>query len=98
MKEIGSVGFMDKPVPRPGPNDAIVQTTRALICTSDSHTVGAGIGPRKNLTLGHEAVGIVHEGQPASPGRVLVTIGRAARRMEVLQQQGRGFRRVLPRE
>ena len=61
MKEIGRVGFMDKPVPRPGPNDAIVQTTRALICTSDSHTVGGGIGPRENLTLGHEAVGVVHE-------------------------------------
>ncbi|HKR68724.1 MAG TPA: NAD(P)-dependent alcohol dehydrogenase [Streptosporangiaceae bacterium] len=61
MKEIGQVGFMDKPVPRPGPNDAVIQTTRALICTSDSHTVGGGIGPRENLTLGHEAVGVVHE-------------------------------------
>jgi isopropanol dehydrogenase (NADP+) len=61
MKKIGSVGFMDKPVPRPGPNDAVVRTTRALICTSDSHTVHGGIGPRENLTLGHEAVGIVHE-------------------------------------
>lgn len=61
MKEIGRVGFMEKPVPRPGPNDAIVQTTRALICTSDSHTVGGGIGPRENLTLGHEAVGVVHD-------------------------------------
>jgi isopropanol dehydrogenase (NADP+) len=61
MKEIGQVGFMDKPIPRPGPNDAIVQTTRALICTSDSHTVHGGIGPRQNLTLGHEAVGIVHD-------------------------------------
>jgi isopropanol dehydrogenase (NADP+) len=61
MKQIGQVGFMDKPVPRPGPNDAIVKTTRALICTSDSHTVSGGIGPRENLTLGHEAVGVVHE-------------------------------------
>jgi threonine dehydrogenase-like Zn-dependent dehydrogenase len=61
MKAIGQVGFMEKPIPRPGPNDAIVKTTRALICTSDSHTVGGGIGPRENLTLGHEAVGIVHE-------------------------------------
>jgi len=61
MKEIGRVGFMDKPVPHPGPNDAIVQTTRALICTSDSHTVSGGIGPREDLTLGHEAVGVVHE-------------------------------------
>ncbi|MFL5625266.1 MAG: NAD(P)-dependent alcohol dehydrogenase, partial [Ktedonobacteraceae bacterium] len=32
-----------------------------LICTSDSHTVNGAIGPRENLTLGHEAVGIVHE-------------------------------------
>jgi len=61
MKEIGQVGFMDKPIPQPGPNDAVIQTTRALICTSDSHTVGGGIGPRQNLTLGHEAVGVVHD-------------------------------------
>ncbi|WP_066942069.1 NAD(P)-dependent alcohol dehydrogenase [Microtetraspora fusca] len=59
MKEIGRVGFMEKPIPRPGPVDAVVRTTRALICTSDSHTVRGGIGPRENLTLGHEAVGIV---------------------------------------
>jgi isopropanol dehydrogenase (NADP+) len=61
MKEIGQVAFMDKPMPKPGPNDAIVRTTNALICTSDSHTVGGGIGQRHNLTLGHEAVGVVHE-------------------------------------
>jgi threonine dehydrogenase-like Zn-dependent dehydrogenase len=61
MREIGRVGFMDKPIPRPGPNDAVIKTTRALICTSDSHTVAGGIGPRENLTLGHEAVGVVHE-------------------------------------
>src|SRR5437879_12645198 len=61
MKAIGQVGFMEKPIPQPGPNDAIVKTTKALICTSDSHTVGGAIGPRENLTLGHEAVGIVYE-------------------------------------
>jgi threonine dehydrogenase-like Zn-dependent dehydrogenase len=61
MKAIGEVGFLEKPMPHPGPNDAIVKTTRALICTSDSHTVGGAIGPRENLTLGHEAVGIVSE-------------------------------------
>ncbi len=61
MEEIGHTGFMDKPIPRPGPNDAVIETTRALICTSDLHTLGGGIGPRQNLTLGHEAVGVVHE-------------------------------------
>ena len=59
MKALGQVGFLDKPIPTPGPDDAIVKTTRALICTSDSHTVHGAIGPRENLTLGHEAVGIV---------------------------------------
>jgi isopropanol dehydrogenase (NADP+) len=61
MKAIGEVGFMDKSVPVPGPTDAVVKTTRALICTSDSHTLHGAIGPRENLTLGHEAVGIVHQ-------------------------------------
>jgi threonine dehydrogenase-like Zn-dependent dehydrogenase len=61
MKSIGQVGFMEKPIPKAGPDDAIIKTTRALICTSDSHTVGGAIGPRENLTLGHEAIGVVHE-------------------------------------
>lgn len=61
MKRLHEVGFMEKPAPKAGPNDAIVKTTRALICTSDSHTVHGAIGPRSDLTLGHEAVGIVHE-------------------------------------
>ncbi len=61
MKGLDAVGFVDKPIPKPGPNDAIIKTTKALICTSDSHTVHGAIGPRQNLTLGHEAVGVVHE-------------------------------------
>ena len=59
MKGIGKVGFMDKPVPEVGPNDALVKTTRALVCTSDVHTLKGAIGDRKDLTFGHEAVGIV---------------------------------------
>jgi isopropanol dehydrogenase (NADP+) len=60
MHGLGQTGFSEKAVPVPGPNDAVVKTTHALICTSDSHTVRGAIGPRDNLTLGHEAVGIVH--------------------------------------
>ncbi len=60
MKRIGEVGFVEKPIPTdPGPNGAIIKTTAALICTSDTHTVAGAIGERNNLTLGHEAVGIV---------------------------------------
>jgi threonine dehydrogenase-like Zn-dependent dehydrogenase len=62
MKSVGEVDFMQKPVPDdPGPGDAIIKTTRALVCTSDTHTVSGAIGDRQDLTLGHEAVGIVHK-------------------------------------
>ena len=59
MLGIGRTEFTDKPIPEPGPNDAIVKTTRALECTSDVHTIKGAIGDRNNLTLGHEAVGVV---------------------------------------
>ena len=61
MQGIGKVGFMEKPIPEPGPTDAIVKTTRALVCTSDVHTLKGAIGDRKELTLGHEAVGVVYK-------------------------------------
>lgn len=69
MRRIGQVGVVDKPIPTdPGPNGAIVRTTMALICTSDTHTVGGAIGERKDLTLGHEAVGIIEKLGPAVNG------------------------------
>lgn len=62
MHSLGNVGFMEKAVPAdPGPNGAIIKTTKALICTSDSHTVAGAIGERHDLTLGHEGVGIVYK-------------------------------------
>jgi threonine dehydrogenase-like Zn-dependent dehydrogenase len=76
MHEIGKVGIIDKPIPRPGPNDAIIRTTAALICTSDTHTVGGAIGPRKDLTLGHEAVGVIHELGEAVAATGKFTIGQ----------------------
>lgn len=33
MHSIGKFGVIEKPVPRPGPGDAIIRTTAALICT-----------------------------------------------------------------
>ena len=73
MNKIGEVGVMEKPVPEdPGPTGAIVKTTAALVCTSDTHTVKGAIGEREDLTLGHEAVGVVEsvgsEVSVAKPG------------------------------
>ena len=59
MRRIGEVALIDKPIPEIGPNDALVKTTAALICTSDTHTVAGAIGERRNVTLGHEAVGVI---------------------------------------
>lgn len=61
MKEIGKVGFMDKPIPEPGPNDAIIKSTAALVCTSDVHTVSGSLGEFIDRTLGHESIGIIYK-------------------------------------
>jgi threonine dehydrogenase-like Zn-dependent dehydrogenase len=57
----GKAGVVEKPIPRPGPNDAVVRTTAALICTSDVHTVRGAIEIPEGRGLGHESVGVVHE-------------------------------------
>ncbi|MFZ0698732.1 MAG: NAD(P)-dependent alcohol dehydrogenase [Thermoplasmata archaeon] len=61
MRKIGEVAIIDKPIPQPGPNDAVVRTTAATVCTSDTHTVRGAIGERSNLTMGHESVGVIHQ-------------------------------------
>jgi threonine dehydrogenase-like Zn-dependent dehydrogenase len=61
MQGLGKVSLVEKKIPEIGPDDALVRTTAALICTSDVHTVGGAIGERHNLTLGHEAVGRIEK-------------------------------------
>lgn len=61
MRSIGETGIVEKERPEPGPQDAIVRPTKGLICTSDCHTVHGAIGEREDITLGHEAVGVVDE-------------------------------------
>lgn len=60
IKGIGEVGVVEKPIPEPGPEEAVVKTTGALICTSDVHTVKGAIPVPAGRTLGHESVGVVH--------------------------------------
>ena len=60
MPEVGRTEIVDKPIPEPGPNDVIVKTTHALICTSDVHTVKGALPVQDGVTLGHEALGVIH--------------------------------------
>ena len=61
FKEIGKTAVMEKPIPEPGPEEAVVRTTAALICTSDVHTVKGALPVPADRTLGHESVGVVHQ-------------------------------------
>ncbi|MBI5058929.1 NAD(P)-dependent alcohol dehydrogenase [candidate division KSB1 bacterium] len=61
MNKINDAEFKDRPIPEPGPNDAVVKTTLALVCTSDVHTLAGGLGELKDVGLGHEAVGTVYK-------------------------------------
>ena len=61
--EVGKVGIVEKPIPDPGPSDAVVKTTASLICTSDVHTVRGVIEIPSGRGLGHEArqCGLQHQ-------------------------------------
>lgn len=60
MPEVGRTEIAEKPIPTPGPDEVIVKTTAALVCTSDIHTVKGALPVAAGVTLGHEAVGVVH--------------------------------------
>ena len=61
IKQVGQTAVVDKPIPEPGPEEAIVRTTAALICTSDVHTVKGALPVPADRTLGHESVGVIHK-------------------------------------
>ncbi len=56
----GETAVVEKPIPEPGPDEAVVRTTAALVCTSDVHTVRGAIAVPAGRTLGHESVGVIH--------------------------------------
>ena len=59
FKEIGEVDVVNKPIPEPGPNEGVVRTSTAMVCTTEVHNVRGAIPVKPNVTLGHEAVGVV---------------------------------------
>ncbi|MDR1186324.1 MAG: zinc-binding dehydrogenase [Bifidobacteriaceae bacterium] len=64
MHSINDIGWLEKDRPVCGPLDAIIRPTIIAPCSSDVHVAHGGSGPKKDLILGHEAVGIVEEVGP----------------------------------
>lgn len=60
LRRVGEVAVIEKPVPEPGPTDVVVRTTAAMVCTTDVHTMRGAMPVAPDVTLGHEAVGVVH--------------------------------------
>ena len=62
MLGINELGWIEKEIPTMTDYDAIVKPIAVSPCTSDIHTVFEGaLGDKKDMILGHEAVGEVVE-------------------------------------
>jgi alcohol dehydrogenase len=73
----GKFGIESKPIPNAGPGEAVIRVQLTTICGTDIHIVTGEYPVRDGLTIGHEAVGVIHQLGPGVTGyqigqRVLV--------------------------
>ncbi|HWB86868.1 MAG TPA: alcohol dehydrogenase catalytic domain-containing protein [Bryobacteraceae bacterium] len=73
----GKFGLEEKVIPKAGAGEAVIQVRLTTICGTDIHITRGEYAVREGLTLGHEAVGVIHELGPGVTGykigqRVLV--------------------------
>ena len=61
FKAVRDVHIEEVPVPRCGPNDAIVRVTTTTICGTDSHIWRGEYPVAPGRVVGHEPVGVIHE-------------------------------------
>lgn len=59
--EKNRIELVDKKIPDVGPNDALVKITTTTICGTDIHIFKGEYPVEKNLTIGHEPVGIIEK-------------------------------------
>ncbi|HYM10704.1 MAG TPA: alcohol dehydrogenase catalytic domain-containing protein [Bryobacterales bacterium] len=64
----GKFGLEEKPIPHPGFGEAVVQVRLTTICGTDIHIVKGEYPVHPGLTIGHEAVGVIHELGPGVTG------------------------------
>lgn len=73
----GHFGLEEKPIPSAGYGEAVIKVRLTTICGTDIHIVKGEYQVNPGLTIGHEAVGTIHEIGPGITGysvgqRVLV--------------------------
>lgn len=54
-------GLEEKPIPNAGPGEAVVQVRLTTICGTDIHIIRGEYPVPPGLTIGHEAVGTIHQ-------------------------------------
>lgn len=59
--ERGRIELIEKPIPSPGPNDALLKITTTTICGTDIHILKGEYAVPHGLTVGHEPVGIIEK-------------------------------------
>ena len=59
--EPGRIVIEDKPIPSPGPLDAVIRITTTTICGTDIHILKGEYPVEKGLTIGHEPVGVIEK-------------------------------------
>src|SRR5689334_11416124 len=64
----GMYGLEEKPIPRAGHGEAVVKVRLTTICGTDIHIVKGEYPVQPGTTLGHEAVGVIHELGPGVTG------------------------------
>lgn len=55
----GKIELVMKPIPSPGPTDALVRITTTTICGTDVHILKGEYPVKSGLTIGHEPVGVI---------------------------------------
>ncbi len=59
--EPGRIVLGEKPVPKPGPLDALIRITMTTICGTDVHILKGEYPVQSGLTIGHEPVGVIEK-------------------------------------
>jgi alcohol dehydrogenase len=98
--EPGRIVLDEKPIPEPGPLDALLRITTTTICGTDVHILKGEYPVEKGLTIGHEPVGIIEklgsavqgyrEGQRAIAGAITPSGHSNACLCGCLSQDGAG--------